>query len=418
MTPTKPIIVNDLVEASEKDKETNNRLIYTRYDTDLLSNIPSCECGATQGAHLIGEQCPECPTKVTEPMNQKLDPFLWIRSPKGLPEKGLINPKVLTMFRDRFRRSTFDTMRWLTDVNYHTDAKKPYIVEQLIEMGIPRGYINFVNNFDQIVEILFSLKEPGEKKEEDFYLYELVRSHRHKIFNQYLPIPNRSMMILDSNNQGNFIDATAKNIIATVRNVIGIDTDFLSLTHQKRENRTIKTLMELSEVYQDFDDSLLASKFGLFRKQVYSGRSHFTCRAVITSITAPHHYRNIEIPWGVGVSMFRIHLVNYLFAMGYTANEAIAFLNEHAMKYHPLLDEMFQRLIAECPYQGIPVLFVRNPSLQRGSLQNGFISKVKTDVRDQTIGISILIVRPLNADERFFKRNKVLPISNDRVEFP
>lgn len=59
---------------------------------------------------------------------------------------------------------------------------------------------------------------------------------------------------------------------------------------------------------------------------------------------------------------------------------------------------MFIELIEECPFKGIPVEVGRNPTMERGSMQRLYITSVKTDVKDPTFGISILIVKTFNAD--------------------
>ena len=118
---------------------------------------------------------------------------------------------------------------------------------------------------------------------------------------------------------------------------------------------------------------------------------------MISSITRPHRYDEMEIPWGIGLSVFRIHLYNKLERHGYTPGEAVELLNMHAYKYHPLLDALLQQLIREAPDGRIPCVLQRNPSLARASSQALYIVKVKTDPNDPTIGMSILIVKGPNA---------------------
>ena len=116
-------------------------------------------------------------------------------------------------------------------------------------------------------------------------------------------------------------------------------------------------------------------------------------------ITDKHEYDEIHIPWGVATSVFRYHILNKMLARGMckTVNEGIAFLNAHAKLYSPVLDGLFEELIAESPYGGIPCSLGRNPSLHRSSLQAVRITKIRKDPDIPTIGISILVVRGLNA---------------------
>jgi hypothetical protein len=119
---------------------------------------------------------------------------------------------------------------------------------------------------------------------------------------------------------------------------------------------------------------------------------------VISSITEPHEYDEIHIPWGIATSVLRIHVLNKLLKRGYDVNRAIEFINVHAQKYNKELDDVFKELIAESPNRGIETISQRNPSLERGSVQLTRITKVKTDPNIPTVSISILIVKGLNAD--------------------
>ncbi|MNI36948.1 RNA polymerase Rpb1, domain 2 [compost metagenome] len=83
---------------------------------------------------------------------------------------------------------------------------------------------------------------------------------------------------------------------------------------------------------------------------------------------------------------------------GFTPNEANKFLYENTLRYHPLLDELFQELINESPRKGIPVIFQRNPTLTRLSAQRLYIRRIKKDPRINTISPSVNILSGMNAD--------------------
>jgi hypothetical protein len=119
---------------------------------------------------------------------------------------------------------------------------------------------------------------------------------------------------------------------------------------------------------------------------------------VISSITNRHRYDEIHIPWGIGISVFRLHLVNKLSKLGYMPNQAIQLLNASAQSYNVLLDKLFKEIIAESANgYGISVVEQRNPSLERGSAQLVYITQVKEYVKIPTVSISILVVKGLNA---------------------
>ena len=394
-----PIIINDFSESSEADSETFNKLIYTKYAThasDLLSNLPTCECSSVVGEHNLGVICKNCRTKVTSPVDHDLEPLLWMRAPNGI--RALINPIVWTMINEKFTRSGYEIIKWLTDTTYKPQVKTPVIMDAVMGLGIPRGYNNFVDNFDVIIDALFDLKGFKLKKGILDPLQVLLREQRNCVFSHYLPLPNRALLVIEETNVGTYVDPIVTGAIDAIRIMVGIDSDLSSHNARTKENRTVKTIAQLSNFYDDLSRTTLAKKEGIFRKHIFGTRSHFSFRGVISSRTDKHNYDEIEIPWGIGVSVFRIHLANKLERRGFAPNEAISFLNEHAQKYHPLLDELFNILINESPNQKISCVIQRNPSLERGSAQAMFITKVKTDPLIPTISLSILCVKGFNAD--------------------
>lgn len=393
---TTPFILNDVADCGEKEKQALNNLIYTKYSSDLLSNLPTCECGEVVGEFNLGVVCSVCGTTVRPPIEQDLEPLVWMRAPQGVA--ALINPSVWTMLNRKFTRSGFEILRWICDTTYKPQVKVPPVMDAVQALEIPRGYNNFVQNFDKIMDHLFELRVFRQRRNVVDPLYEVIRKYRHCVFSEYLPLPNRSLLVIEETNVGTYVDPIITGAVDAIRTMTAIDSPLSNHSVRVKENRTVKTIAQLAEFYENLYRYTLAKKEGIFRKHVFGTRSHFSFRAVITSLTAEHSYSEIHIPWGVGVSVLRIHLMNKLIRRGYTPNEAVGFLNEHSQKYSPLLDELFQLLIAESAYPGLPAVIQRNPSLERGSAQATFITKVKTDIDTPTVSLSILTVKGMNAD--------------------
>lgn len=391
-----PIIVNEFDDLSESDKADLNNLIYTRYSSDLLSNLPSCECGEIIGEHNVGVRCTACNTLVTSSMEQDLEPLVWMRSPNGVEK--LINPIVWTMLNNKFTKSGFEIIRWICDTTYKAAVRVPPVMESVQALNLPRGYNNFVQNFDEIIGLLFSLKEFKPRKAEEDPIQTLIRMYRHCLFSTYLPLPNRSLLVIEENNLGTYVDPIITGAVDAIRTIASIDSPLSNHSIRTKENRTIKTIAQLAEFYDGLYRTTLARKEGVYRKHVFGTRSHFSFRAVISSLTNAHDYDEIHIPWGIGISLFRLHLLNKLLRRGFTPNEAMGFLNEHAQKHHPLLEELFSLLIKEARNQRVATVFQRNPSLERGSAQLMYITKVKSDPDVPTVSLSILSVKSYNAD--------------------
>lgn len=392
------LIINDLPESTEREKQKIDNAIYVKFDSNsLLSNVPSCECGETYGEVEIDNECPSCNTKVVDSLEQALEPLAWIRAPKGVA--GIPNPVIWTMLTSKFRPNGFDLIRWFCDTSYSEPDREPPELSVVRSWGIERGLNNFINNFDFILENLYTLKRYRLKKGEVDPLYQLIQEQRGCIFSEYLPLPNRSLLVIEKNNMGIYVDPLINGALDAIRTLTSIDSPLRAFAVKIKENRMVKAMVLLSKYFHDLYASKLASKEGVFRKHVYGTRSHFSFRAVISSITDAHDYECLEISWGIGVSSLRLHLMNKLINQhGYSPNQASAFLYEHTQKYHPFLDALFMELIAEAPGKGIPCVFQRNPSLERGSAQAFYISRVKANVADPTVGLPILDVKGFNAD--------------------
>lgn len=395
-------VVNDISVALASEKEDFNRKIMTRFSgDDLLSNLPSCYCGQTTGEQNKYDICNVCHTPVIDSTMQELEPIVWMRAPNGV--RSLINPLFWTMISEFFSRGNFDVLRWIADTNYHPVARVPAVMEAVKAVIPDRGYNYFIDNFldgDRIIERLMELKvyrtPPKRKVATD--LMEMIRRYRHCLFPQHVPFPNKALVVLERSNVGNYIDTTISGVVDAIRTMTGIDLPENNFSIRTKENRTIKTLCQYGEFHLEWASKSLAGKPGILRKHVYGSRSDFSFRAVITSISDAHRYDDIYISWGIAVSVFRLHLANKLDRLGWLSNQIVGFLDEHAQKFHPLLAKLFDELITESPGGRIPVILGRNPSLQRGSTQQLFISRVKHDVQIPTISLSVLVLRSFNAD--------------------
>jgi hypothetical protein len=398
-----PTILNDVPAFSEDDRQKLSQLIMMTYSSDLLSNVPSCECGKISGKYNIGVMCLSCGTEVKPILGEDLQPLTWIRAPRGVHK--LVNPIVWTMLKRRFNADKFNVIKWLCDTTYHPDpGAYPDVLNQVKEIQINnapirQGYNYFVENFDSIIQQLLELKAFRTRRGRTDALWKLLQDQRTAVFSDYLPIPHRTLLVRETNDTGNYVDPITTGGLDALHMIAGVDTEYNTSPVWVKENRTVKTIDQLATFYEETYRITLASKEGVYRKHVFATRSHFSFRAVVSSITEHHEYDEIYIPWGVATSVFRIHLMNKLLRIGYTPNEAISFIDEHAQKFHPLLDKLFEEIIAEAPNgRGIAATINRNPSLARSSIQRVYITKVKKDVMIPTASLSILIINGMNCD--------------------
>lgn len=403
-----PLVINDMPEFTEEDREKITKAIFSKFTTDLLSSIPSCDCGDITREYNYGVFCPKCFSPVKDQLDEDLEAMTWIRAPSGV--KGMIIPLVWTMLSQRFTWSGVNYIQYYADVYYKLPKHQiPKHEPYLRGLPIKRGLNSFIDNFDKIMEYLFSLPPfratRGRGKVGRDFLRYFIETNRSKLFPKHIPVPHRSLLVVEDSRDGGasvYMDDLTPKAIDAARCMAGIDTltrtGEITTNIHLRESRAVRCISTYASFHYEICTKRMARKEGYLRKQTYASRGHFTFRTVISSITKPHHYRQIYIPWGVAVSLFSIHLQNKLFRLGFTPNEAHEFLNTHAVKFHPLLNELFNQLIAESGHPlGISATLNRNPSLKRGSIQSVYIAGIKSPEGDNTTSISILIIRRLNA---------------------
>lgn len=401
----KGLLVNNLNSTNVNDRETINSLIYSRQNGEVLSTVPSCECGETTDADVMGEICHICGTPVEDVNTAVLEPILWLKQPVGCEK--IISPLFLTMLMRRFTKSKFKIIEWLCDTRYTTSAQTPdlvYALEVFLkEKSIPRGYNSFVKNFDVLMHFMLNYKR-GKKQVEP--LEDFIAEFKDDLFSSVLPLPNRSILILVDTAVGLFSEKVIPQAVNAIRMMVGIDIRYpivpgsssnKRIIHNKQE-RLFRSLLRIAEYHEVYERENLLGKPGLIRKHIGTGRVNFCARNVISSLTEDYDYECVELPWASGVTIFRYHLMNLLRQEGYTLDHNLQLLDDYAMQYHPLIDKLFKRLIEESPFTGPPVTFHRNPTLERGSAQLMYIGKVKTNVEDHTIGLPIIDVRGFNAD--------------------
>lgn len=361
-----PTLINTLACATLEDREKIKEQLTTHLNSDQISLVSSCQCGHTKGEYSKNTICPVCHTEVKASVTSDIEPVIWLKQPIGVEK--LISPIVLMMLMKRFTKSGFSVIEWLCNTNYTTAAKVPdKVLTRLQQCGVERGYNHFVNNFDKIMDILFNMVDFAPKTQKfeakaeakiDF-LQQLLHDNRHMLFSEYLPLPNKTILIFDTQPLGTYADPSVLKAVDAANTMVSIDRDFWDQSPKTKQNRTIKALIMLCDFYND-TLLLMAHKHGHYRKHMFGSRTNFSFRAVITSITSGKMYDEVEAPWCMAITAFRIHMLNKLLRYGMGHNEALGFLYKHTYKHHPLLETFMKEFIDESPLKGLFICLQRN----------------------------------------------------------
>lgn len=410
------IFANDLDVDSKEGVEKLNNLLFKRYEGDSLNVLPSCDCGALKGGYNIGVKCTNCNTQVVSSMEKPLESMIWMRAPEGVDT--LINPAAWVILSNQMTTNGFNFLEWLCNPVYKAPTNKvPPKLAKFQQLNFTRGLNSFYQNFDAIMSEAFRLrliKEQGPLLND---VKTWVKENRYKIFTRYLPMPSKLGFVVESATTVSYADKTITLAIDALRTVVSIDNTVAPLNLYRRQVRTVKAISKLGEYYRTFVNKTLGSKPGIFRRHVFGGRLHFSARAVISSISVPHRYDEVHLPWSLALQLLRLHVIaklrrriNPVTGRIFSAVEMDILLRDSALQYNPLLGAIFDELIAESPYGGIPCTFGRNPTLARGSIQVLFITRIKTDISDTTISWSLLVLTAANADFVIEVPQGVIPV--------
>ena len=398
-------ILNDVVnkEDSESGTITLKDLIdqiKTEYEGDTISTIPSCACGRLNKPHYRNRKwCDFCGTLCTTITSHPIKADMFIRPPKGI--KKLIRPVYFQMLCDFFTKSKFNVITYLT--NRGESANRFQDIANVIEnLGIKRGYNSFYENFEDIINKLMSAKlHRNVSKAVKEEMYEWILSNKEDIFVDYLPIPSKITFVTEVTPLGKYVDGTIKDALDSICSILNIDEGDLGTALHVKENRTGKAIHQLSRFYYQYIKTHINPKEGWARQHMFGTMTDFTGYCVISSKTRNVDGECIQTPWSYSVGLLKMHIFSKLINKYPTKNgrKLYARITRAISTYDPLIHDIMNELIEESPHKGLPALVLRNPSLDKLSIQCLFINEIKTDITDRTLSIPINNTKGWNADK-------------------
>lgn len=406
--------INDFDVANTADEERLQPLLFTQYSTETLDINPTCLCGKYEGEIHLHHTCDVCHQKVDYITERPLESILWIRRPQGI--EAFIVPSVYRKLDESILKikGKFSALRWLLDPKYPVkQAEMNNDVRAFLDLGLPRGINAFYNHFDEIMDaILVDPDKPlenGRRRSSKQITGDArhvrksrqwIQLYRDKIFTRYLPIPSSLAFVIERPGNGNFRYVDGKvftTCIDAIRTIQAIEHSVFPLSIEDKESHVAKANKLMAEYYLEIYRSKFSQKEGILRSDIYGSRLDFTARAVITSITGPHHDQDIYFPWALACELFKLHLMNKLLRRGYTVNDAQLLIENSMGHWNPVIDGLFDEILKGEP----SILFQRNPTLGKLSGQLLIIKKIYRNTDIRAIGLSDRILRYYNADKQY-----------------
>ena len=422
---TVPVIANRIDLTTEEGKRLFNQTVYSRYDGDVFSNVPTCPCGSTRGGNRIGRVCPKCGNKCLPNTEQPIESIVWIEGFDQVPR--FLNITVYAILKKEWSIRDFSILDYLIDPYYHSLSDTPEIEGYIESFGFKRGINYFVENFDDIADQLCesSVLYSGTKRKAGRTTRKFLTKYRHLIFSKVLPFPSKVGFILESSTDRVYADPKMAPAISALQSVCGISSMKVR-TIPKAESKVARAIKTLSEYYLHFESRTdnedssgkVFPKKGIYRKLVYGCDPHWTARAVISPEFRVHNHDQITIPWRTAVLLLKLHIANKLLKEGYTPNEILTLIYDNILRTHPKLIKIIQTLIDESPDgYGIPAMITRFPVLKLNSNSLKYIKRVWLDPYVLCIAVSVLAIKAANADYDGDYESLQLALENRTTEF-
>lgn len=407
-----PIIVNKTsFTAVDSAKNIANKL-FSENDNGIVDYVASCECGATTGNYHQGTVCKQCGTEVRVDFVTNKDHRTWISIPDTI--KGVLHPVAYNILSDWL---TYNVKSGQTDFGDSEirPRSKVNLIDAIIDPTIPmpvdiagdvtgRGFNYLHDNFDYLMGFFLDRYRQTSTKWKAVYVREFITKYRDIMFTTKLPVLAAILQpVTKKSDSMRFLDAGSRDLLKAIHEMCFVE--FAPGRIPTTELKINRVMLQAYKSYLDYNKFIIESKLGkkpaLIRRHALGSRLHWSFRSVIAPISGAHRYDELHMPWSMMVNTFRLHIINRLEQVyGMTTAEAYARHQLALSHYDSDIHDILNVFIRDYPTngQGIPVLFDRPPTLRRGSQQYLYVTKVKTDLSDNAISMSTLVLVDSNAD--------------------
>lgn len=373
-----PEFINDLQVTTEGEAASLKDRLITTYQSDTIDDISGYN-----------------------PLFDSIRSDLWMRPPPGVDV--MMPPNIKIMLGKAMMCKRGDGLRWCCDPYYKLPPKYEPSggLKKLIDANVPRGLNYFYRNFDDIMELFFSIKAKKGSKAKQPEILQLIDKFRDCIFSDVLPWYSKHAFILEKNEVGTSADTSVMTMaVDAAATLTSIPMDIVSPSLKRMESKAYKVMDCMAAAAEAFTKKQLNAKEGMFRKSSYGSLTSYNARTVITSNQLRNHnYETLRIPWGVGMVLFAQHIAGVLIREhDYSVMDIFNIRALYAKQFDAFLYRIMMEHLESYEEGGAPSVFQRNPTLERLAHQYFIITEVKDDPEINTTDISNLTIKGPNAD--------------------
>ena len=382
-------IINSSTFTSSNVLEDFVKQMFYELDNDL-EYVSSCECGEYRGNYYEGFTCPYCQTVVSSKFTTSLVNINWLEIPPEFP--AVIHPVFFTIFKE-----------WLGKTRSVKGArnKKVPIIQAILNPADPlpddirhivpiQGQKYFNEHYEEILHYFLHDYRPKKGNRFNPYIEYMLEKYRGSFLVRRLPILHPSMHPLSKDGKIKTVEVTSSTIFPAIN-----DLSHAGNTARRKvitDKYIDKTIWKVYSKYIEYTENIvvkrLGDKFGHLRRHMLGSRVHFSGRTVIVPITDRHMGDEVYMPWKIMVNNMKHEIINVLMnRRGYSYNDAITKHIKSLVIYDQDIYDILMELMEESG-GSISVLVGRNPTLIHGAIQKLRITKVKTNLADNTLSFS------------------------------
>lgn len=404
-------IIND-------SKLTSNQVIgdyitnlFYKTDTDI-GFVASCECQTFRGNYLAGHVCPYCGTTVSTQFAKNLTNTNWISIPSCMSK--VIHPTFYSVMKEWLGKAKYKKTQ---DKEAKLKGKKISLIEAIlnpaeqlpydVRSGIKgQGFSYFAAHADEIMDFLLNKYKGTKTNKTTPFMKKMYEKYKNIFLVDKLPILHPSMHPLAKEGKMKAVDVSAQLILPAI---VDLHTSSFSVERCVTSPKYAdKALWKVYSKYIQYQEIIITKKLGdkyaHIRRHVIGARVHFSARSVIVPITTRHMADEMHLPWKMAVNGLRHEILNVLMnRRKYDYNKALSKFMKSLVVFDQDIYDIMMTLMKECSAvsptgrHGFPVVCGRNPTLKHGAIQLFFVTKIKTNVDDQTIALSPIVCKAPNA---------------------
>jgi len=345
---------------------------------DKSDTVASCDCGAMTGNYYEGLKCNSCGTICEASLFTAIRNDTWLEIPKSI--KCVLHPQVYIILSKWMGKNEKNLTNLVTILNLKEEMSPklaPYIKGQ--------GFNFFYDNFDAIITY-FAFQHPTvHKKKSTPIILKFLKDNAANIWCTKLPTMSKLLQpVTKANDFVRYVDTDIKNLIKSILNLNGVllSEKMMKFTVDHVERNFFPVYNAFIDYVRSIAANKLAQKPSLLRKHVFGARMHCTARSVAVPIITNHDCDEIYLPWKIGISMYKYHILSILINRNnFKMSDAFDKIEEAMNVYDHDIDIIMQTLIKECPYKGLPILMNRNPSLKIAAIQLLFATRIKPSLK-------------------------------------